>query len=60
MESPFMEMFKTHLYAYLCNLLLGTSLGRGLGLMLSWGPFQPLQFCDSVIYKLIKARNLKD
>ena len=31
-ESPSMEIFKTHLDAYLCNLLLGTCFSRELGL----------------------------
>ena len=47
-ESPSMEILKTHLGAYLCNLLQQTCFSRGLDLMISRGPFQPLQFCDSM------------
>ena len=38
-----------HQYACLCSLLQGTCFSRGLDLMISRGPFQPLQFCDSVM-----------
>ena len=47
-ESPSLEIFKIHLDAYLCNLLQQTCFSRGLDLMISRGPFQPLQFCDSM------------
>ena len=46
MESPSMETFKTHLDAYLCDLLQGTCFSRGLGSVISIGPFQPLRFSD--------------
>jgi len=51
-DSPFMEMFKILLDAYLCDLLQGTfcRVPAGLDSGISWGPFQPLQFCDSVIW----------
>jgi len=43
--SPSMEIFKTHLdtCATYCR---ESSSARGLD-SISWGPFQPLQFCDS-------------
>jgi len=34
-ESPFMEIFKTCLDAYLCDLLQGTCFSRGLALIVS-------------------------
>jgi len=34
-ESLSMAVFKTHLDAYLCNLLQGTCFGRGLGSVIS-------------------------
>ena len=48
-ESPSLEIFKTCLDAYLCDLVWGSCFGRGLDSMISGGPFQPLQFCDSVM-----------
>ena len=50
-ESPSLEMIKTWLDAYLCGLLC-----RGLDSMISGGPFQPLQFCDSVIRTVFSVR----
>ena len=47
-KPPSMEMFKIHLYVFLCDLLQGTCANRGLDLMISIGPCQILQFCDSV------------
>ena len=47
-ESPSLEIFKSHLDAYLCDLLQGTCFGRRLDSVISRAPFQPLQFCDSV------------
>lgn len=35
---------------YLCNILYGTASARGLNLMISWGAFQPLQFCEIYIH----------
>ena len=32
MESPSLEIFKTHLATYLCDLLQGTCFSRGVGL----------------------------
>ena len=46
-DSPSLEIFKTHLETYLCSLLLGACCAGGLDSMISRGPFQPLQFCDS-------------
>ena len=34
-ESPSMEIFKTYLDAYLCDLLQGTCFSRGLALIVS-------------------------
>ena len=48
-DCPFLEIFKTCLDAYLCSLLKGACLAVGLYLMTSRGPFQLLQFSDSVI-----------
>ena len=48
-DSPSLEIFKTHLDAYLCSLLQGACFAGGLDSMISKGPFQPLQFCDAVI-----------
>jgi len=46
LDSPFLELYKTHLDTYLCSLLC-----RGGGLDSIPGvPFQPLQFCDSNPY----------
>ena len=47
-ESP-LDIFKTHLNVYLCDLLWGTCFRRALDLMISRGLFQHLQFCDPVI-----------
>lgn len=47
-ECSSLEIFKTCLDAYLCNLLQGAWFGMQLDSMISRGPFQPLQFCDSV------------
>lgn len=30
-DSPYLEIFKTHLNAFLCNLLSGTHFSSGLG-----------------------------
>ena len=46
-DSPSLEIFKTYLDTYLCSLLQGVCFTGGLDLI-SRGPFQPLQFCDSV------------
>lgn len=48
--SPSLVIFKTHLDAYLCNLLCGTALARGLDLMISWGAFQPPRFCEKYVH----------
>jgi len=46
-ESPSMEIFKTFLDTFLSVLLEGRNLHcRGMDLMISQGPFQPLQFFD--------------
>jgi len=45
-KSPSMEIFTTHLYAYLCNLLQDTCFSRGVGLDDLLNPFQLLWFCD--------------
>jgi len=48
-DSSSLAMFKTCLETYLCNLVQGgESLAGELDSMVSRGPFQPLQFCDSV------------
>ena len=47
-ESPSLEIFKTHLDSFPCNLLQGTCFSRGLDWMISRGPFLPLYFCVSV------------
>ena len=41
-KSPSMEIFTTHLYAYLCNLLQDTCFSRGVGLDDLLNPFQLL------------------
>lgn len=46
-------IFKTCLDAYLCNLLKGSCFSGGLDSVISRSPFQPLQFCESVIQGLI-------
>ena len=48
-DSPSLEIFKTHLEAYLCSLLQWACFAEGLDSMITRGPFQTLQFCDSVI-----------
>ena len=58
-HSASLEIFKTHLDAYLCSLLQGACFGRGLDSMISRGPFQPLQFCDSVIPRILHGRCLQ-
>ena len=40
-ESPSMEILKTHMKSFLCNLLQGTCFSRGLDWMILRGPFQP-------------------
>jgi len=40
-ESP-LEIFKTHLDAFLCDLLQGTCFNRDSDLVISRGPFHPL------------------
>ena len=47
-KSPSKATFKTHLAAFLWDILQGTCFNRVLDLMISWGSFQPLQFCNSV------------
>jgi len=46
--APSLEIFKTHLDSFPCNLLQGTCFSRGLDWMISRGPFLPLYFCVSV------------
>ena len=48
-DSPSQEIFKTCLDTYQCSLLQGACFAGGLDLIISRAPFQPLQFCDSVI-----------
>jgi len=51
-EFPFVEIFKTHLNAYLCNLLWGTCFSRRVGvddLLSSLPTLAILWYCDSVI-----------
>jgi len=48
-KSFSLEMFKTHLDAFPCDVLWGTCCSRRLDLMISRGHFQLLQFCDSVV-----------
>lgn len=50
MESP-LEVFKTCLNAFLCNLLYRTCFIRALNYMIFSGPFQPLQSCAPVMHK---------
>jgi len=49
-DSPSLEMFKTRLDASLCSLLQVAFFAGGLDMMISGGPFQPLQFCDFVVH----------
>ena len=56
-DSPSLEIFKTHLGAYLCNLLQGACFAGELDLRISGGPFRLLQFCDSVIPVLFIFHN---
>jgi len=48
-ESPSLEIFKTHLDAVLCSLLWVTLLRQGLDWGMSRGPYQPLPRWDPVI-----------
>lgn len=48
MESSSPEILKTCMDAYMCDLLQGNYFSRELDSMISRGPFQPLQFYDSV------------
>ena len=48
-ESLSLEISKICLVAFLCDLLWGTCCSRGLDSMISRGPFQLLQFCDSLV-----------
>ena len=52
-DFPSLKIFKTHLDAYPCSLLQGVCFAGRLG-SISRGPFQTLQFCDSVIYVIFK------
>ena len=47
-ESPSQEIFKTCKGSYLCDYCWIPAFVGGLESMTSSGPFQPLQFCDSV------------
>jgi len=53
--SPSLGTFKTHLDAFLCALLWGTSFA-GVGADISRNPFQPLQFSEC---KIRSDRSLK-
>ena len=48
-ESPSLEIFSSHLDAFLCNLLWGICFSRGVGLDLQ----KSLPICDSVITVLL-------
>ena len=48
-DSSSLEIFKAHLDTYLCSLLEGGLLCRGLDSVIPGGPSQPLELCDSVI-----------
>ena len=48
-DSPSLEIFKAHQDTYLCSLLEGGLLCRGLDSVIPGGPSQPLELCDSVI-----------
>jgi len=50
-ESPSLEIFKTHLDKVLCSPLQATLLRQGgLDWMTHRGPFRPRPFCGSVIH----------
>lgn len=49
--STSLEILRTCLDTSLCNLLQGTCFSRGLDSVLSRGLFQPLRFCDCVIFQ---------
>ena len=48
-EPPSLQIFKTHLDTFLCNLPQGACFSRQLGSMISRSPLQPLWSYDSVI-----------
>ena len=48
-ESPSLEIFKTHLDAFLRDLQEGTCFSTRLDQIIPSDPFQHLQFCDSVV-----------
>ena len=49
-DSPSLEILQTQLDAHLCSLVHAACFAGGcLDSVISAGPFQPLQFCDSVI-----------
>jgi len=48
MEPPSLQIFKTWPDAYPFHLLQGTCFSRHFNSVITWGPFQPLKFQDSL------------